>query len=345
MLLEDGTYKGPGNRDLDFRGKALVLRSRGGPAVCVIDCEGAGRGLRFASGETPAARVEGVGIVNGRAAAVEGAWTPDLEAIAGGAILCRGASPTIAGCVLRLNRAVTGGAVACLAGASPHLVDCLLRQNTAEQGGGLHAHESAPRLEGCFLVLNTAERGGGISAWGASVRVLGCTLDRNSAMGGGGMICEAGAVAELVECLLHGNQATLGGALMADGCSPVLDRCTLVANSAGWGSALNLTAGRPVLKRTIVAAGVRGAAVTGAGEPEVVCSLVVGNCGGDWVGCLEGLLESGGGNRQEAFSFVDARAGDFRLGPGFRDAGCGRPGASQPRLRPPASLWPPPPGP
>jgi hypothetical protein len=36
---------GLGNKDLDFKGKAITVKSDNGPENCVIDCEGNGRDL------------------------------------------------------------------------------------------------------------------------------------------------------------------------------------------------------------------------------------------------------------------------------------------------------------
>ncbi|MFC1572984.1 hypothetical protein ACFL6M_05225 [Candidatus Eisenbacteria bacterium] len=60
VLVADGVWRGPGNRDLDFRGKDLVLQSESDdPSTCIIDCEGRDidgfgiqRGFLFHSGET-----------------------------------------------------------------------------------------------------------------------------------------------------------------------------------------------------------------------------------------------------------------------------------------------------
>ncbi|NJN40621.1 MAG: hypothetical protein HC807_07060 [Gammaproteobacteria bacterium] len=39
--LIDGIFAGDGNRDLDFHGKAVTLRSRSGdPERCILDAEG-----------------------------------------------------------------------------------------------------------------------------------------------------------------------------------------------------------------------------------------------------------------------------------------------------------------
>lgn len=71
--LLDGVFTGPGNRNLDFAGAAITLRSRSDdPGACVLDCEGdsAGigeprRGFLFQSGEGPATVIRGITIRNG----------------------------------------------------------------------------------------------------------------------------------------------------------------------------------------------------------------------------------------------------------------------------------------
>ena len=69
VVIAPGTYTGPGNIDLDFLGKAIVVRSTDplDPAVVaatVIDGEGDGRGFRLVSGESLASTVAGLTIRN-----------------------------------------------------------------------------------------------------------------------------------------------------------------------------------------------------------------------------------------------------------------------------------------
>ena len=87
----DGTYTGLGNRNIDFYGKAITLRSMNGPSNCVIDCEGSGRGFDFHSGETQQTIVAGFTITNG-------------QADSGGAVRCVNSSPQIANCVISDNK-------------------------------------------------------------------------------------------------------------------------------------------------------------------------------------------------------------------------------------------------
>ena len=66
VVLADGVYTGFGNKDLDFGGKDITVRSASGdPSTCVIDCQGEGRGFLFYSGESAAAVVTGLTIRNG----------------------------------------------------------------------------------------------------------------------------------------------------------------------------------------------------------------------------------------------------------------------------------------
>jgi len=37
VVVGDGTYKGPGNANLDLSGKAISLKSVNGPLKCIID--------------------------------------------------------------------------------------------------------------------------------------------------------------------------------------------------------------------------------------------------------------------------------------------------------------------
>ena len=48
IVVADGTYTVAGNKNLDFGGKIIKLRSASGdPAACIIDCQGDGRGFYF----------------------------------------------------------------------------------------------------------------------------------------------------------------------------------------------------------------------------------------------------------------------------------------------------------
>ena len=46
VLVDDGTWSGTGNRDLDFYGKAITVRSLNGPDFCTIHCGGGSQNHR-----------------------------------------------------------------------------------------------------------------------------------------------------------------------------------------------------------------------------------------------------------------------------------------------------------
>ncbi len=167
----DGTYTGEGNRDLDFGGRAITVRSASrDPARCVIDCQRRGRGFYFHTDEGPDSVIEGLTITNG-------------EAVEGGAIRCYLASPTILNCALiECSAHVTGGAVHCYR-SSPALTQCTIRGNAAgESGGGLYCENSTshPRLTHCTITANTALDGGVSCPSGSRVTITNCILWGNT---------------------------------------------------------------------------------------------------------------------------------------------------------------------
>lgn len=104
VIVADGVYTGTGNRDIDYLGKALTVRSENGPESCIIDCQASSgnrhRGFYFHTNETAAAVLDGFTIQNGYAP-----YTPACM-YSGGGILCQdGANPSIRNCILRENHA------------------------------------------------------------------------------------------------------------------------------------------------------------------------------------------------------------------------------------------------
>ncbi|MHC4501370.1 MAG: transglutaminase domain-containing protein, partial [Planctomycetota bacterium] len=108
VIAQQGTYTGIGNRDIDFRGLAITVRSTdpNDPnvvAATVIDCQSSElephRGFYFHSSEDSYSILNGLTITNGY---VSGNWPDD----SGGGISCYYASRTIGNCVITGNGAV-----------------------------------------------------------------------------------------------------------------------------------------------------------------------------------------------------------------------------------------------
>ncbi len=75
IILANGIFTGAENRNLDFGGKAITVKSQNDdPTLCIIDCEGSEappensrRGFFFHSGEGPSSVVKGITIYDGMA--------------------------------------------------------------------------------------------------------------------------------------------------------------------------------------------------------------------------------------------------------------------------------------
>jgi len=204
VLVMDGIYLGPGNANLDFQGRHLVLRSQNGPEHTVIDCQQAGRALYFHRGEGPEAVVSGFTIRNGN------------DPICGG-IYCVG----------------TGG---------PTIRDCVLIDNFGSRAGALFAHyENAAVFEHCIIRHNTSG-GGAVRFENSHGTLRHCVLADNVSNAGGGAIqCESGNSTPVIDhCTVMGNRASQygGGLLAAFSANPV------IRNSIFWGNTATLGGGQ-----------------------------------------------------------------------------------------------------
>ncbi len=205
VIVADGTYRGSGNRDLDFGGKAIILRSENGAGSTSIDCEGIGRGFYFHSHEEANSVVDGFTIHSGSARR------------GGGIVFRNNSSPTIANCVITGNFAGDGGGIYCWNNSMPTLINCLITANSAGDGGGIYCwNNSMPTLINCSIMGNsTYGDGGGIYCRNNSIPTLtNCMIVSNSSDGdGGGIYCRNNSMPKLVNCTIMSNSAVDGGGI------------------------------------------------------------------------------------------------------------------------------------
>ena len=253
ILVADGTYSGTGNKNLDYHGKPITVRSASGnPAVCIIDCQGNGRGFYFHSRETAAAVVDGFTIRNGH--------VTDSSAgqVCGGGVYCTSSSPTLTNCAIIANTAssphslVYGGGVYCCF-SSATLTDCTISGNDASSGdyvaygGGVYcSFSSNPILTNCRISGNRASApayvayGGGVYCGDSSnPSVTNCTITGNKALAvsgsafGGGVACDWDSSPTLTSCILWGD--TPQETYVASG-TPVVTYCDIQGSYAGVGN-------------------------------------------------------------------------------------------------------------
>ena len=217
VVVADGTYKGVGNKDLNYNGKAVTVRSQNGPDVTVIDCENQGRAAYFHNGEGPGSVLQGFTITRG--------FTDD-----GGGVYCDGSSP-----MLRRLKFVDnatsgyGGAIYAHQNANPLIEDCVLTDNSADKGGGglFYKLWSGPKVERTQIVGNTSSgKGGGVCAWDSTGTFENVVVADNTGDGMGGFFFH-NCTTQMVNCTVAGNQ---GGGLEANGKSHTL------LNSIFWGN-------------------------------------------------------------------------------------------------------------
>lgn len=195
VIVADGIYTGDGNRDIDFRGKAITVMSENGPENCIIDCLANNlephRAFHFNNFEGSDSVLEGFTITGGN---VEGESYSFYYGY-GGAIYCREfCSPSIKNCILKANSAKYGGAIYCRS-ASPKIMNCVFSDNSAIWFGGAINFNwySGPTVTNCLFMGNSASwSGGGIANYNRnSVKLTSCTFVENSAIHGNALSCDA----------------------------------------------------------------------------------------------------------------------------------------------------------
>lgn len=233
VLVAAGTYSGTNNRNLNFYGKAVSLRSEAGAGSTIIDAQQLGRGFVFSSGEGNDTVVDGFTITNGLA---EGYGTA-----AGGGIYSNGASPTIQNCIITYCHSDWFGGGMYARSGSPIVRSCTFRNNDASRSGGGYYGEGI--LEDNDFISNTAfnseslaAEGGGASV-GYSGEIKSCRFLSNQASRGAGLFVSSDRV--IVNCLFVGNEALLpagttldGGAIYADSGWINIEYCTFSGNDA-----------------------------------------------------------------------------------------------------------------
>lgn len=276
IVVRDGVYTGGGNRAIRFFGKDINLRSESGAQGCLIDAEAIDRAFYLHDGETPAARIAGFTIRNGRSNY-------------GGAIRCWVCSPTIENCVFECNQAYSvgqwdgdGGGFYSEGGA-PTIRNCVFRNNDAWTGGAIAAESSGPVIDRCTVVDNTAIAGAGAYLVWTEADVSNTVFARNDS-DFFAAVAAGGGSARFRNCTIASNVGHAGVGLYLEEESATVDGCIV------WGTDPD-----------------EGVQIGVQGDPVALISFC--NVQG---GLPDGVID-GGGNIDANPLFANLNAGDFHL--------------------------------
>ena len=215
IVVAEGIYL----EAINFLGKAIRLRSSGGPDATIIDGNGALHVVQCVSGEGIDTVLDGFTITGGNA--------PDYY---GGGMLNE-SSPTVTNCTFTGNSAFAGGGICNLFGGDATVINCTFSQNSAEwSGGGMANIHSVPKVTNCTFTGNSAAGGAGMYNDGEVPLVTNCTFSQNSADVGGGMLNDISSPM-VTNCTFTGNSADLyGGAIHTLGGIPTVTNCSFCGN-------------------------------------------------------------------------------------------------------------------
>ena len=329
--LSDGVYQGDGNYEIDFRGKAIAVRSESMDpykTIILVDAYDFIRRAFILNSSEGSPSIQGLLITGGW---VEDA-PPDI-----GVVSCSSASPSITDCVFANNRGTSIGSN----GGSPTITRCLFEDNSS-RGQGSCVYSSGP-----YMILDCTFRRNHSSGSGGAVygpgSIAHCRFEENSSSNLGGAVWGAssieyslfdtnnaglgGALATLGpltcnHCLFNNNYAILGGAVLIDsGGNCSIANSTLVRNHGfADGETIQVSSYAYLnLTNAIVGFGQGKAGefassifLEGGSSADLSCVDIFGNAAGDWEGAIENQLGYNGNISVDPL-FCDLDSGNYDI--------------------------------
>jgi predicted outer membrane repeat protein len=243
--LADGTYRGDGNRDVDFLGKEIVVRSvSDDPLACVIDVQGAPgdihRGFILQNQEGPNAGLRSLTITGG-------CMTGQESQGKGGAVYCcYRTQPFFENVRFEANTALTGGAVYARWEGNVRFEDCdflgcqAIRMDGGGFGGAVYLAGAQGTFTRCRFIRNEAwYADGALLATGTllPLTLTDCDFEENVSRTDGAGAVLASESAVIMDCRFVRNEVqgthARGGALAAHELD--MAGCTFIENTAGLG--------------------------------------------------------------------------------------------------------------
>lgn len=215
VIIVPAAYTGANNKNLDFGGRAITVRSTdpNDPSVVaatIINCGYNGRGFYFHSGEDNNSVICGLTITHGKVDRL------------GGGILCSGSSPLIKNCRIVYNEAYSddddepwGGGIACLNDSHPKITSCIIRLNNTDTAYGIEFGDSSDAYGGGVYcdsqssvdiydseIVNNYSEGGTIESWPLECFGYGAY--------GGGLYLAGSTTSNIRNCIIADNKTYPG---------------------------------------------------------------------------------------------------------------------------------------
>jgi predicted outer membrane repeat protein len=233
IIVADGIYTGIGNKNINFKGKAITVKSENGPDNCIIDCESSGRGFIFNTYEEDDSVLDGFTIINGFSSDYGGGMyfsgsSPtvtnckiidcETTSIYGGGLFCSSGSAKISNCLISGNSSGReGGGICCRRSANAIIRNCIISYNTASDGGGIKIRNDngyAATIKDCLIMGNTTD---GICSGYCMPKIQNCTITNNT---GVGFRCSVSKIPTLKNCIIWGNSS--GGISKSGSGTPII---------------------------------------------------------------------------------------------------------------------------
>ncbi|MFH1998404.1 MAG: right-handed parallel beta-helix repeat-containing protein, partial [Planctomycetota bacterium] len=300
VLVKPGTYL----ENIDFKGKAITVKSDQGASVTVVDGNGHNASVVTCnSGEGPDSVLDGFTVTNSIHTDDGGGmynvsssptvthciftknWVDNYYRSGGG--MCNiDSHPIVTHCDFITNYAGTGGGMY-NENSSPSVMDCLFDNNQASYscGGMYNKNNSNPTVENCTFSHNkaTSQGGGGMYNKNSSPVVTHCSFSDNSTeYGDGGGMCGSASNPTVTACTFSRNSARNGGGMFNAGDAIVTD-CCFSANSAGGesyssGGGIYNAGGSPLVVNCTFEGNSVFSQGGGSGMYNYYCSAMVSHC-------------------------------------------------------------------
>lgn len=290
VLAAPGTY----HETINFKGKALSVKSSGGAGVTTIDGNQTGSVVTFDSGEGANSVLTGFTLTNGYASA-----TP------GGGINCVASSPMITKNIILGNSSTQrGGGISCCDYSSPIISNNTISGNTSwNSGGGINCNNySSPSILDNAIIGNTSNLapfpdtfgGGGISCIAfSSPSIINNTITGNkcSFFDGGGICCITDASPTIAGNTISGNEAPNGQGGGIFSYSLITITNNKVMDNLGIG--IFCQASAPIITNNLIKGNQGHGIACRFASPEITHNVIQGNHGeifehGGGICCLEG---------------------------------------------------------